>query len=448
MQRRGHDQRVALQRSVGRNDINGLRAQLQRAVEGGELPGRIKVLVVALEVDGPAACVGLQQGHPAVRGGAGERGSRRREFGAGLLHFGVDRNRCAVGAQQGAVILLLAVQRTAPLPIQHGVRAVPDCLPGHLAGLTRIECAIHRPPVDVGWLSLHQPEVALLVAAHQVVLDCLVEPLVVAVGNVFVPGRDVQRAMHVVVIEPTVPVHGVGRNELSRVGVLPDGLYLVVDITRPGVADKALPVQQQTWILVLRVHGHLIEVVVGLAPIGRGPVSVELGDAVVLLLQPVVELLLGCRVEGGRPDLIVDLPAQHIGVVSVMGRQYLGDAMGERPVTRAGEGELLALAMLVGSAVLVDPQDLGVFIGEPRGWRGRRGADDDIDMVARGGFDGVVEPFELELTLARLERAPGEFGHAHHVDVGGFHQREVLFPALPGPLFRVPGCAQIKRCGR
>ena len=45
------------------------------------------------------------------------------------------------------MILFLSIESATPLPIEHSIRTVTDCLPGHGASLTAIERRIHRRPV-------------------------------------------------------------------------------------------------------------------------------------------------------------------------------------------------------------------------------------------------------------------------------------------------------------
>ena len=252
-------------------------------------------------------------------------------------------------------------------------------------------------------------------------LNRVVEPSIAAVCHVFVPRREVERTMHQVMVEATVPMHRVGGNELVRVGVLANRPDLILYVARPGVGDEVLPVEQQSWIFTLRVHRDLREVIVGLTPVGRCPMPIELRDGTVLLLQTAMKLRPGFRVEGGRPDFVIDLPAQYVGIVSVTNRQFLGDLASEREIAWAAEGELLASAVFIGATVLVDAQCVGILAGQPCRRCRRRCAEHDPNMVARRLRYSVVEPVEFELSFAGLQRAPRELGHSDDVDVRGLH---------------------------
>ena len=108
-------------------------------------------------------------------GGAGEGGAGFGEFCADLLDLGVERDGRAVGADEGAVVLLLAVEGGAPLPVADGVGAVADGLPGHGAGFAFIEGVVDGRPVDEAGLGLHDPEVFAEEAAGEVVGGAVVD---------------------------------------------------------------------------------------------------------------------------------------------------------------------------------------------------------------------------------------------------------------------------------
>ena len=108
--------------------------------------------------------------------------------------LGVDGQRRAVGTDESAVVLLLAVERVAPLPIEHGVGAVADGLPGHGAGFAGIERGIHRRPVHRAGLGFHHPEILALPAARKVVHGGIARNIQVPFADVVVPGGEVEIA--------------------------------------------------------------------------------------------------------------------------------------------------------------------------------------------------------------------------------------------------------------
>lgn len=98
--------------------------------------------------------------------------------------------------------------------------------------------------------------------------------------------------------------------------------------------------------------------------------------------------------------------------------------------------------MLGAVAFFIDAQGLGIFLREPGRGSGGRSAYYGVDPVLRGGGDGVVQPVQFILAFAGFHAAPGKFAHAHHVDSGLLHQREVGVPARLRPLFRIPRGSQ------
>ena len=126
---------------VGIDDVDGLTGglsdALQRRVEAQQHLLLVVVPRVRLEVDGPARVVVVQDGDLRMGRGAGERGAGEFEVAAKLRDLRVDGQRLAVGADDGAVVLLLPVERAAPLPVEDRVGAVADGLPRERARLAR-----------------------------------------------------------------------------------------------------------------------------------------------------------------------------------------------------------------------------------------------------------------------------------------------------------------------
>jgi hypothetical protein len=105
---------------------------------------------------------------------------------------------------------------------ENGVGAVLHCLPAHFAHLARAHRAVDRHPVDPPGLGFHQPEILLLVAAHQIVIGAIGDPVRLRILDVIVPGGDIEALVQREMIEPVVPEHGVGGDELARIGERPD----------------------------------------------------------------------------------------------------------------------------------------------------------------------------------------------------------------------------------
>ena len=90
------------------------------------------------------------------------------------------------------MILLLAVQRAAPLPVTHGVGAVADGLPRHRADFALVESVVDLRPVHEAGLRLHHPEVLSLEPAGQVMGSAIADRVEMALADVVVPGREVE----------------------------------------------------------------------------------------------------------------------------------------------------------------------------------------------------------------------------------------------------------------
>ena len=103
--------------------------------------------------------------------------------------------------------------------------------------------------------------------------------------------------------------------------------------------------------------------------------------------------------------------------------------------------------VLVGAAVFLDAEGLGILRGEPgRGCGGGR-SDDDGDMVTGSCVNGALKPVEIVMAFGWLEFGPGEFADADEADVSGFHEGEVGVPAGFGPLLWIPGSAEVVQAG-
>ena len=119
-----------------------------------------------------------------------------------------------------------------------------------------------------------------------------------------------------VVIEAVIPAHRVGGDELLGIGIGANDVQLVLLITAPGIADKSFPGQQQAGIAVLRLNRNLAPVENGFAPVGGGPARIQIVESAVARFEPLLELRLGVGIERDVGILVVNLPAQYVGIVS------------------------------------------------------------------------------------------------------------------------------------
>ena len=345
------------------------------------------------------------------------------------------------------MVLLLPVERAAPLPVAHRIRAVPDGVPGHLAHLTAVQRIVHRRPVHKARLRLHHPEVPALETAREVMHDAVPQRVQMAASDVVVPRRQVQLRAQRVVVEDVVPAHEVAGDELAGIAVGADDLDLNVLIVLERVRDEMLEFDQQAGIHSRRAQGNLAPVGVSLAPVVGRPVVIQVVESLELRPQPVLELLARHLVPGNRAILVVDLPSQHIRIVPEPFRHLPGDAAAELPVARAVGGGLRAAAVRGLPAVHLGLEGVGILLGKPGWWRRGRRSQDDENVVPGRQRDGTIQPIQVEPAFLRLHPAPREFAHPHHVDSRRLHQLEVLIPARLGPLLRIP-CRPEQQRGR
>ena len=199
----------------------------------------------------------MEDGDVGVDGGAGEGGAGLGELGAELRDFGVEGNGGAVGADEGAVVFLLAVEGGAPLPVGDGVGAVADVVPGHGADVALVEGVVVDVPVDEAGLGFHDPEVLAEEAAGEVVGGAVGDGVEVAGADVVVPGGEVEVLGDGVVIVAVEEAHHVGGDELAGVGVGADDVELILLVAAPGVGDEALPAEEEAGVAVGGLDGDL-----------------------------------------------------------------------------------------------------------------------------------------------------------------------------------------------
>src|SRR6185437_1467171 len=144
-----------------------------------------------------------------------------------------------------------------------------------------------------------------------------------------------------VVVVAVEPAHHVGGDELAGVGVGADDVELVLLVAAPGVGDEALPTEEEAGVAVFFLDGNLRPVGVALGPVGGGPAGVEVVEGLVMVAAPFVELLLDVGAVGLAGVLVVDLPADDVGIVAVAFGHALGYIAGELAVFGVGPVELL-----------------------------------------------------------------------------------------------------------
>ena len=401
----------------------------------------VVIFVVGLEIDGPAAVITHDNGNLCDRFCARESRRCPFEFAADAANFVVDRKRRAIGADERAVVLLLAVEGVAPLPIEHCIRTVTNSLPGHSAGFAGIERVVDWSPVHRTGLRLHHPEVLTFPTSHEVMHGAVAGDIQMAFAYVVVPGGEIKRPRDLVVIPivgPSEPAN-VGGNELARIGKFANGVDLHLLEVAPRITDKSAMVEQKSRVAALRGEGNLVPPIIGLAPVGRGPIVIKCVERSVFSLEPVVELAPRARIEGLLSVFIADLPADHIWIVSEAMRELLRDGRAEDAIFRVRVVELPATAVLGAAARGIDAERLGMSGGEPCGGRVGGSADDNLNVMLFRQPDRALKPVQVVAALRRLQCAPGKLAHANDVKVCILHQLEVRVPARLRPLFGIPG---------
>src|SRR6185437_5595753 len=119
-----------------------------------------------------------------------------------------------------------------------------------------------------------------------------------------------------------------------------------------------------------------------LTPVGGGPCGVQGGEGSESALQPSLELRAGGGVVGLIGVLVVDLPADDVGIVAEALGETRDDIATKLAIERARVGELAAPAVLGAPAVGPDAQYLGVAARQPGGRRIGWRADHHRDVVS------------------------------------------------------------------
>ncbi len=145
--------------------------------------------------------------------------------------------------------------------------------------------------------------------------------------------------------------------------------------------------------------------------------------------------------------LVIELPADDRGVVLVMRDDVANQALCVEAVS--GRVGVHVLAHAIGAchgltaehaARETAGEDLGVLMRHP-GWNRISGcAENYLDAVLAHGVDDVVHPCVVKAAVFGFPEAPGGFAHAHDVESGSFHQRDVFVEPrglIPGHVFVV-----------
>ena len=351
----------------------------------------------------------------------------------------------AVVVHHSAVELLRAAPALAELEVLHRVGAVGHRLHGGGHVHPRLLQLGDRGPVGVAGSGLHQQEGLPLDGAHHIVPQgkvrgglhvALVAPL-----GVGVPGDHVQLVLEFEVIVLIKIIHKVGGHRdggVHRLHRVPLHLHKVDDL----VGNEPLPVQGQAVDAGLPL-GHwgvdLFPVGVGVAPEGGPPLVVQVVQGAVLLPQPPAEGRLALGAVALAAVLVGQVPQNHPGMAGKPLGQGGVHGLHLLPVEGGGVAVVVAAAGLIPHQVGLHPADLRVLFAHPHGLGARGRGQHGVDAVFIQIVNDLFQPVKVVHALLGLQLGPGENAHGHAVDVGLFHQADILLQDVGAvqPLVRV-----------
>ena len=195
------------------------------------------------------------------------------------------------------------------------------------------------------------------------------------------------------------------------------------------VADEALPVQCKPLHRVFSLRGrafNLRPVGVIVAPEPGVPCLVDRFQRAVPRLEPAAERGLTQLAVAVAAHFVGDMPEQDSRVAAEPLCQLLVDDADFFTVERRGIAVVLAAVVQLPDTVCPDTARLGVLVCHPCGARRTGGGQNGGNAVVIQAVDDVGQPVQRKHTLLRLQRRPGENPQRYRVDMGFFHQRNIL----------------------
>ena len=335
-----------------------------------------------------------------------------------------------------AVPLLGAAAALAPLKVLHAVTAAGDRLQALQTVDTGALELVILVPVDEAGRAFHREERYVpLAAANQRVVkrghgkgrrDAAVGAAPVGVA---VPADEIQFFLQIVVVQPGEILHQVGGDGHVR-GQLVQQLGLAVDIVGHVPGGEAPPIQfqaQQALFAVLKRRLDLVKIVVVVAPEAGPPGVVQRVDGLVLVAQPIAEAGLAAGAVAVAAQFIGDVPQNQPGVVADGLDELFNDGVDLLAVDGAAGAGIVAHTLVVGHAVGLHAQNLGIFFRHPVGLSAAGGGKLGVDARRVQAVHRLAQPGKVVLTLLRLVLGPGEHAEGGGVHTGLFHQFDVLF---------------------
>ncbi len=234
----------------------------------------------------------------------------------------------------------------------------------------------------------------------------------------------------------------VGGDELMRAAVFADERGLPGEEVGDAHLLPAGPLQLIAGALGVVAGGHVFPAVDVFAPVIHEPGFVEGVGGAELLLEVIdeagVDVVIGGAVGGG---LVVNLPADDVGVVFIVGDEIADEALAVVAVGGVLDVHVLAHAVKGLAAAEFAYEDLRVLMVEPGGDVVGGRAEDDFDAGFGHGIDDAIHPCVFKAAVFGLPEAPGGFAHAHDVEACGLHHGYVLIEAVVGLVLAVIGGA-------
>ena len=357
------------------------------------------------------------------------------------------RIAAAVMPDDRPVELFLGAAAGTPLEIADAVRPVGHRLQGRQHGHARLFLLGHRLPVGKAGAGFHEQKGLALERIEQVVHHGGVQRGLLhrfaglVPGGVVVPADQVQLFGQVMVVDIVEAVHQVGGKLCFRQDAA-DHVPLKSEKVNVPVADEPLPVKRQPLHRVLALGGgafDLVPIGIIMAPEPGVPGFVQGFQAAVAGLQPAAEFRLAERAVAVAAHLVGDVPEDHRRVAAKAAGQLLVDGAHLLPEQGRGVAVVLAAAEQFPGAVGPHPAHIGVSLRHPGRARRAGGGQNGRDAVGIQGVDDRFQPVEVVFPFPRLHHRPGKHPQRHHVHMGLFHHRDVLFQDIRPvqPLFRV-----------
>ena len=442
------DEAVALERGVGRDDVDVESECAQRRIPLERLPQRAEARALRLDVGDPDG--GVVEDQRDGRMGARCHGSEPRDVTGSGPRFVRADVVLAVGAQEAGVHLLLREGRLPPAEIGDELRAVRHRLQRpepHHAGERR---GVARGPVHGSRLLLHHREASATAAAVEVVVERrdvgmalarvaellgVAEPeLLEEAERVAVPGDDIEVAPQGMVVEGGDEAHRVVR-DIAAGRVCTQDVDLLAVERQHLVRGEALEVERVGGVGFgdgERGRVDLIERPVLGAPEHRAPGVVERRDVAVACGEPAAEGLRRCSRMADHGVVaavfVVGLPGDDGRVSAVAGRHCFGDALRLGAVAGVREAVMPTRAETARSTLGIDGDHVRHRVHQPFGRRRGGRAKDDAEAVAVQRLERAIEPVPVEPAVRGFDAAPGELADAYACETHRRHAPRVVFP--------------------